>query len=82
MQTNILCGKCREVIYTNPSDVPMIIDTPAPVVDDLMVNVECAIAELSHAHDAYTDAKKKFKGLNKQLKHRIKLEMKRGVAII
>ena len=61
MQTNILCGKCGEVIHTNPSDVPMIIDTPAPVVDDLMVNLECAIAELSHAHDAYTDAKKKFK---------------------
>ena len=52
MQTNILCGKCGEVIHTNPSDVPIIIDTPAPVVDDLMVNVESAIAELSHAHDA------------------------------
>ena len=46
MQTNILCGKCGEVIHTNPSDVPMIIDTPAPVVDDLMVNVECAIGQL------------------------------------
>ena len=50
----------------------------APVVDvdPLMVDIECAIAELSHTVDMYADAKKKFKALNKQLKYRIKVELR------
>jgi hypothetical protein len=52
-----------------------------PVVDPLMVDIECAIAELSHTADMYADAKKKFKALNKQLKYRIKVELRTATII-
>ena len=70
MSNNILCGKCGEVINAELSD--MVVD----VADPIMLEVECAIAELAHYAEMYSDAKKKFKVLNKQLKYRIKLELR------
>ena len=87
MSNNILCGKCGEIIHAvftprasdqgEPSDVihQLVEDIVVPVVDPLMVDIECAIAELSHTADMYADAKKKFIALNKQLKYRIKVEL-------
>jgi hypothetical protein len=46
-----------------------------------MVDIECAIAELSHTAGMYADAKKKFKALNKQLKNRIKVEWRTATII-
>ena len=84
MSINILCGKCGEIIHAEPSDVihQLVEDIVVPVADPLMINIECAIAELSHTAEMYADAKKKFKALNKQLKYRIKVELRQGVAII
>ena len=80
---NILCGKCGEIIHAEPSDVihQLVEDIVVPVVDPLMVDIECAIAELSHTADMYADAKKKFKALNKQLKYRIKVELRTATII-
>ena len=79
MSNNILCGKCGEVIHAEPSDVIVDVVEEVEVVavaDPLMIEVECAIAELAHTAEMYSDAKKKFKGLNKKLKYRIKLELR------
>ena len=93
MSNNILCGKCGEIIHAEPSDVihQLVVLTPRasdqgediviPVVDPLMVDTECAIAERSHTADMYADAKKKFKALNKQLKYRIKVELRTATII-
>ena len=83
MSNNILCAKCGEIIHSEPSDVihQLVEDIVVPVVDPLMVDIECAIAELSHTADMYADAKKKFKALNKQLKYRIKVELRTATII-
>ena len=84
MSNNILCGKCGEVIHAEPSDVVVDVVEEVEVVavaDPLMIEVECAIAELAHYAEMYSDAKKKFKGLNKQLKYRIKLELRTATII-
>ena len=83
MSNNILCGKCGEIIQAEPSDVihQLVEDIVVPVADPLMVDIECAIAELSHTADMYADAKKKFKALNKQLKYRIKVELRTATII-
>ncbi len=56
-------------------------DTVVPIADPLMVDIECAIAELSHTADMYADAKQKFKALNKKLKDRIKVELRTATII-
>ena len=87
MSNNILCGKCGEVIHAERSDVIVDVVEEVEVVevvavaDPLMIEVECAIAELAHTAEMYADAKKKFKGLNKQLKYRIKLELRTATII-
>ncbi len=83
MSNNILCGKCGYVIHAEPSDVihPVVEDIVVPVADPLMIDIECAIAELSHTADMYADAKKNFKALNKKLKYRIKVELRTATII-
>ena len=83
MSNNILCGKCGEIIHAEPSDVihQLVEDVVAPVADPLMIDIECAIAELAHTAEMYSDAKKKFKGLNKKLKYRIKVELRTATII-
>ena len=63
MSNNILCGKCGEIIHAEPSDVihQLVEDIVVPVVDPLMVDIECAIAELSHTTDMYTMQKSNLK---------------------
>ncbi len=70
MSNNIFCGKCGEIIPAEPYDVShqLVGDLVVPVADPLTVDIECAIAELSHTADMYADAKKSFKMLNKKLK--------------
>ena len=61
MSNNILCGKCGHLIHAEPSDVihQLVEDIVVPVADPLMVDIECAKAELSHTADMYADAKRK-----------------------
>ena len=61
MSNTILCGKCGEVIHAEPSDVVVDVVEEVEIVavaDPLMLEVECAIAELAHYAEMYSDAKK------------------------
>ena len=61
MSNNILCEKCGEVIHAEPSDVVVNVVEEVEVVavaDPLMLEVECAIADIAHYTEMYSDAKK------------------------